>query len=166
MKIRILTTLAAVAVCTAAAQAFAHGDEKAAGAKKKSPISTEQHAWGREGDPRKVSRTISIDMADTMRFSPSELKVKRGETVKFLVRNTGKVTHEMVLGTEEDLKAHAELMKKHPGMEHEAPYMAHVAPGRKEEITWTFDKPGTFMYGCLIPGHWEAGMKGAVVVAN
>lgn len=145
--------------------ALAHGDDKPAAAKKKA-ISAEQHPWGREGDPRKIARTIEVNLADTMRFTPSEVQVKRGETVKFVARNTGKVMHEMVLGTEEHLMAHAELMKKHPGMEHDAPYMAHVPPGKKQEITWTFDKPGTFMYGCLIPGHWEAGMKGAIVVAN
>ena len=131
----------------------------------KKVISTDEHPWGKEGDPRKASKTITVDMADTMRFSPSEMKVKRGDTVKFVVRNTGKVMHEMVIGTQEELAKHAEVMKKHPGMEHDAPYMAHVEPGSKQEITWTFTKPGTFMYGCLIPGHWEAGMKGTITVA-
>ena len=55
-------------------------------------------------------------------------------------------------------------MKKYPGMEHDEPYMAHVKPGAREVITWTFTKAGTFMYGCLIPGHFEAGMKGAIRV--
>jgi uncharacterized cupredoxin-like copper-binding protein len=50
-------------------------------------------------------------------------------------------------------------------MEHDEPYMAHVQPGAKEEITWTFSRPGPFMYGCLVPGHWEAGMKGSIAVA-
>jgi uncharacterized cupredoxin-like copper-binding protein len=112
-----------------------------------------------------VVRTIAIDMADTMRFTPAEVKVKQGDTVKFVVRNSGKTMHEMVIGTEEELRKHAALMKKHPGMEHDEPYMAHVRPGGKEEITWTFTQAGSFMYGCLIPGHWEAGMKGSIVVA-
>jgi uncharacterized cupredoxin-like copper-binding protein len=145
--------------------ASAHGEEKHAGAKKKA-LSAEQHPWGREGDPARASRTILVDMSDAMRFTPSKVAVKRGETVRFVVTNSGKTMHEMVIGTEKELRAHAELMKKHPGMEHEAPYMAHVAPGKKETITWTFDKPGTFMYGCLVPGHWEAGMKGTIVVGN
>jgi uncharacterized cupredoxin-like copper-binding protein len=122
------------------------------------------HPWGREGDPRKAARTIQVDMADTMRFSPSEVKVKQGETVKFVVTNSGQQMHEMVIGTEEELRKHAELMRKFPDMEHDEPYMAHVAPGTKETITWTFTRPGTFMYGCLVPGHWEAGMKGTLVV--
>jgi uncharacterized cupredoxin-like copper-binding protein len=74
--------------------------------------------------------------------------------------------HEMVIGTRAALEAHAELMRKHPGMEHGEPYMAHVAPGRMETLAWIFDKPGTFMYGCLVPGHWEAGMRGTIVVAD
>ena len=141
--------------------ALAHEGDK--GAKPKA-ISPEEHSWGRQGDPRKVSHTIPVGMADTMRFTPSRLTIKRGDTVRFVVSNSGKVMHEMVLGTEEELRKHAELMKKHPGMEHDEPYMAHVAPGKKEEIVWTFTRPGTFMYGCLIPGHWEAGMKGSIVV--
>jgi uncharacterized cupredoxin-like copper-binding protein len=145
--------------------AHGHGDGKHDAGAKKNAISTEEYHWGREGDPRKVSRTIRVDMADTMRFNPDEVKVKRGDTVKFVVRNTGKLRHEMVIGTQKELENHAELMKKHPGMEHDAPYMAHVPPGGKQEIVWTFTKPGTFMYGCLLPGHWEAGMKASIVVA-
>ena len=156
--------LAALALAGAGGAA-AHGDGEHPRAKKKA-ISAERHPWGREGDPAKAGRTIMVDMNDTMRFTPARMQVKRGETVRFVVSNSGKTMHEMVIGTEEELKAHAELMKKHPGMEHDAPYMAHVAPGKKETITWTFDKPGTFMYGCLIPGHWEAGMKGTIVVGN
>jgi len=143
--------------------ALAHTGHKEEG--KPRAISKEEHAWGREGDPKRAVRAIEIDMNDTMRFTPSEVKVKRGDTVKFVVRNSGKVMHEMVLGTEQELRRHAELMRKHPGMEHDEPYMAHVQPGKRETIAWTFTKAGTFMYGCLIPGHWEAGMKGAIVVS-
>jgi uncharacterized cupredoxin-like copper-binding protein len=160
---RIIAMLFAAALFAAGTPALAHEAHKASPAKKE--ISGDQHPWGREGDPRKAVRTIAIDMADTMRFTPAEVKVKRGDTVKFVVRNSGKTMHEMVIGTEEELRKHAELMKKHPGMEHDEPYMAHVQPGGKEEITWTFTEPGTFMYGCLIAGHWEAGMKGSIVVA-
>lgn len=157
------SSLAALLLTLVVPAALAHGEAKHAPAKKKQ-ASTADHAWGREGDPKKASRTIAVDMADNMRFSPSEMKVKRGETVKFVVKNSGRQMHEMVIGTRAELEKHAELMKKHPGMEHDAPYMAHVAPGKKGEITWQFTEPGTFMYGCLIPGHWEAGMKGTIVV--
>jgi uncharacterized cupredoxin-like copper-binding protein len=144
------------------ANAHAHGDahhKKPAG-----KTSTEETAFGREGDPKKATRTIRIDMSDKMRFTPATLTIKQGETVKFVVTNSGRTMHEMVIGTAEELKSHAELMKKHPGMEHEEPYMAHVAPGKTEAIVWQFTKPGEFQFGCLVPGHFEAGMVGSISV--
>lgn len=128
------------------------------------PISTEETAFGREGDPKKVSRTVNVEMSDKMRFTPAELTVKRGETIRFRVKNSGQVIHEMVLGTMQDLKEHAKLMRKNPGMEHDEPYIAHVAPGKSETTVWQFTKPGEFHYGCLVPGHFEAGMIGKVKV--
>ncbi len=103
-------------------------------------------------------------MSDQMRFTPSDIAVKQGETVKFVVANKGQVLHEMVIGTEEELLKHAELMRKNPDMEHDEPYMAHVKAGGREEITWQFTRAGTFAFACLIPGHYEAGMKGRIVV--
>ncbi len=160
----ILTAALTAVLVVAAPPVWPHGD---AGHSKKPAarkLSTEEHPFGREGDPKKAARTIAVNMADTMRFTPGEITVTQGDTVRFVVRNSGKVMHEMVIGTAEELKKHAELMKKHPGMEHDEPYMAHVKPGAKEEIAWTFTKAGTFMYGCLIPGHFEAGMKGSIKV--
>ena len=148
---------------TMSAVAGAHEKAPHKSAEKKA-ISTEEKAFGREGDPKKASRTVKIDMSDAMRFSPAELTIKQGETVRFEARNTGKIMHEMVLGTMKELKNHSELMKKYPGMEHDEPYMAHVAPGKTERIVWQFTKPGEFYYGCLIPGHFEAGMIGKVIV--
>ena len=160
-----LLILAAMAM-VASGVAFAHGDEKD-GKKKfeKKAISTEEKTFGREGVPRKVTRTIRIDMRDTMRFNPAQLVVKEGETVRFIVKNSGKTLHELVLGTLKELQEHAELMRKHRGMEHDEPYMAHVAPGKTERIVWQFTKAGEFYYGCLVPGHFEAGMLGKLVVA-
>ena len=124
----------------------------------------EEKAFGREGDAKKVSRTVEVEMADTMRYTPSEITVKLGDTLRIEAKNSGKTMHEIVLGTMNELKAHSELMKKHPGREHGDPYMAHVAPGKTEHIVWQFTKPGEFYYGCLIPGHFEAGMIGKVIV--
>lgn len=162
MKLRIAVVAATIAF---APTAFAHGDAKHE-KKAARPISTEQTPFGREGDPKKVSRTVTVDMNDQMRFTPAELTVKQGETIRFRVKNSGKVMHEMVIGTMDELKKHAELMKKHPGMEHEEPYMAHVAPGKTETMVWQFTKPGQFHYGCLVPGHFEAGMIGKVDVVS
>lgn len=158
-------TLVAAAFVAAAlsAPAYAHGDAKHQ-KKETRTISTEEKDFGREGDPKKASRTVRIDMSDKMRFTPASLSIKQGETVKFVVKNSGKVMHEMVIGSMKELKEHAEMMKKHPGMEHEEPYMAHVAPGKTETITWQFTKAGEFNFGCLIPGHFEAGMIGKLTV--
>ena len=145
--------------------AFAHG-EKAHAKKEARAISTEEQVFGREGDPKKASRTVSVDMSDKMRFSPAELTIKQGETVRFRVKNSGQVMHEMVLGTMDELKKHAEMMRKHPGMEHDEPYMAHVGPGKTETMVWQFTKVGEFHYGCLVPGHFEAGMIGKVKVVS
>jgi uncharacterized cupredoxin-like copper-binding protein len=101
-----------------------------------------------------------------MRFTPASLTVRQGETVKFVVRNGGKVMHEMVIGTMKELKEHAELMKKHPTMEHDEPFGTHVAPGKTGAIVWKFTKPGEFHFGCLVPGHFEAGMIGQITVQS
>ncbi|GAA4015959.1 cupredoxin family protein [Actimicrobium antarcticum] len=152
-----------LALGVASTVAFAHGDGKP---KVAAPISAEEHAFGKQGEPAKASRTVTIDMNDMMRFGPSAITVRQGETIRFVVRNKGKMLHEMVIGTLDELKVHGELMKKFPGMEHDAPYMAHVKPGKKEDIVWQFDQPGEFHYACLMPGHFEAGMVGKIIVTK
>ena len=152
----------ATAFCLATGGALAHGDSHAT--KKKAEM--KETDFGRTGDPKKVSRTVEIDMSDKMRFTPAVLTVKRGDTVRFVAKNSGKQLHEMVIGNLKELKEHAELMKKHPGMEHEEPYMAHVEPGKKAQIVWQFTKAGEFNFGCLIPGHFEAGMVGNIKVTE
>jgi len=155
--------LALLPLLLAAAPAAAHGD--AAHAKPTSTgISSERHAFGRQGDPRDVRRTIRIAMSDGMRFSPAAITVRQGETVRLVVTNKGRLQHELVIGTMDQLRAHGELMKKHPEMEHDEPYMAHVSPGKSEELVWRFSEAGEFHYGCLVPGHFDAGMIGRITV--
>lgn len=124
----------------------------------------EQKPWGIAGDAATVRRTIPIAMDDRMRFTPDHITVREGETVRLRVHNRGKVLHELVIGTPDELAAHAELMKKYPGMEHDEPYMAHVDPARRADIIWTFNRPGSFQFACLLPGHFEAGMVGRITV--
>jgi uncharacterized cupredoxin-like copper-binding protein len=157
-----LVTLAAL---LASGSASGHGEADRAN-KETRPVFAEETGFGRQGNPKKASRIVRVSMADTMRFTPSELKIKRGATVRFIIRNRGKLMHEMVIGTLTDLKQHAELMKKHPGMVHEEPHMAHVAPGRTETLVWQFTKSGTFHFACLEAGHFEAGMIGKVMVTE
>lgn len=122
--------------------------------------------YGRPGDPAKAERTVSITMSDTMRFAPSSLEVRRGETVRLVVANDGKLLHELVLGTRDGLRKHAEAMRKNPQSAHHDDDVTavHVQPAAKGEIVWTFDRAGTFAFACLVPGHFEAGMTGSVVV--
>ena len=141
--------------------AHAHGDKKHAAA---ADAVTEQTAWGIAGKPARAKRTITLDMTDAMRFTPDALCVQEGETVHFVVRNTGRMRHEMVIGTSDELARHAAMMAKFPDMEHDEPYMVHVDPGATGEIVWTFNRAGSFEFACLIAGHYEAGMRGAITV--
>ena len=128
--------------------------------------SHDETAYGRAADAAKAKRTVRIDMSDQMRFTPARLTVKRGETVRFVAANKGQVMHEMVLGTMDELKAHAEEMKKEsPGTQHHhEPNMTHVAPGASGQLVWQFTRAGEFYYACLIPGHFDAGMIGKLTV--
>ncbi len=125
-----------------------------------------ESAIGKPGVAAKVSRTIAVEMSDAMRYTPSDIQVKKGETIRFAVKNSGQVPHEMNLGTEKELLAHLEVMKKFPGMEHDEPGKLTLAPGKQGEIIWQFTKTGPVNFACLIPGHFEAGMKGQVNVAG
>lgn len=141
---------------------YAHGEKKHdSEAEAFDPVTTE---FGRYGPELEPSQTVEISMADTMRFSPSVLEIKKGDVVKFVVSNEGALLHEFVLGTASTLSEHAELMIKFPNMEHEEPYMAHVDPGKDMEIIWQFTQSGKFEFGCLLPGHFQAGMKGSITV--
>jgi uncharacterized cupredoxin-like copper-binding protein len=158
-RLMFASMLAAAAPAALAHGEAAHGKRPAG---KAAPF--EEKPFGRPGDPKKVTRTIHIDMNDEMEYLPNGLRLRTGDTVRFVVRNSGRIMHELVLGTMEELKAHAELMRKFPDMEHDDPHTAHVAPGRTETIVWQFTNPGAFYYGCLLPGHFEAGMVGIVRV--
>jgi len=124
----------------------------------------EQKPWGIVGSPTGVKRTIDIAMGDDMRFEPSHLDIRLGETVRFKIHNRGKLMHEMVIGTRAELDAHAALMLKHPNMEHDDPWMAHVEPAQSGEIVWRFNRIGEFEFACLLPGHYQAGMRGTIRV--
>ena len=134
------------------------------GVKTKKKRAAGEHRYGREGDPRKVKRVVKVEMSDTMRFFPSQIRVKRGDTVRFQLKNAGQLPHEMVIGTMDELKKHAALMKKNGEMDHSDAAAAHVAPGANGSLVWQFTRPGEYHYACLIPGHFDAGMIGTIVV--
>lgn len=126
----------------------------------------DDEAIGKPGVATRASRTVSVDMTDAMRFAPADVRVRQGETIRFLVTNSGKIKHELVLGTEKELKEHYEAMKKNPGMEHADANMVTVAPGQTGEVVWQFTKAGKVDFACLQPGHYDAGMKGLVRVGT
>jgi len=142
-----------------AGTAMAHGDED-----HKAKAGGHAAALGQPGKKSEVTRTINVDMNDTMRFNPAKINVKKGETIRFVVKNGGLVRHEMVFGSIPELKAHAEQMRKFPEMEHDDPNQVQVDPGKTGELIWKFSKAGTFDFACLQPGHFEAGMAGKVSV--
>ncbi|MEO8187237.1 MAG: cupredoxin family protein [Burkholderiaceae bacterium] len=161
--LQVLITATALSL-TAFGAAYAHGD--AGHAKKAAPVAKEQKAWGIAGDAKAVKRTVEMKMSDDMRFTPNQIEVKQGDTVRFVLKNDGKLLHEFVIGTKKDLDEHAALMVKFPNMEHDEPYMVHVAPGKTGEVVWTFNRPGEFDFACLIAGHYQAGMVGQVTVSK
>ena len=166
MNIKPMSTAVFAVLLAASGAAMAHNDEdhdKKGGAAKHEDHAT---ALGKPGDAKKVSRTVAITMSDSMRFSPASVSVKKGETIRLVLKNEGKLKHEMVLGTIEELKEHAALMVKFPQMEHADPNQASVEAGKTGELIWQFTKAGTFDFACLQAGHYEAGMKGQVVVAG
>ena len=159
---KFLPVLAALLLAGTTTLSLAHGNDPKTG--KAAVVAKEQKAWGIAGDARSVTRTVTLTMDDNMRFSPDKLDVKQGETVRFVIRNQGKLLHELVIGTKKELDEHAALMLKFPTMQHDEPYMAHVGAGKRGEIVWTFNRPGEFDFACLIAGHYQAGMVGKINV--
>jgi uncharacterized cupredoxin-like copper-binding protein len=117
------------------------------------------------GDSKAVTRTMEIAMTDAMRFSPDRLSVRQGETVRLVIRNNGKMLHELVIGT----KAGAGRTCCADGQvpEHGArravhgPRQTRARPGK---IVWHFNRAGEFDFACLIAGHYQAGMVGKITV--
>jgi uncharacterized cupredoxin-like copper-binding protein len=146
--IKLATALAALSI----APAFAH-DQHDHGS----------FSAGEPGNPKKPARTIEI-LLNEMDYTPSKIEVKRGEQIRFVLRNVGKEDHEFLLATPKENLAHAEVMRKHPHMEHDDPNGVRLAPSKTAEILWKFTKPGTFEFACLIPNHRDDGMVGHVTV--
>lgn len=121
------------------------------------------YSAGEPGDPSQPARTIEIAMSE-MDYEPSRIEVKRGEQIRFVLRNVGTEDHEFLLATTKENLKHAAIMKKHPHMEHDDPNGVRLAPNKTAEILWKFTKAGTFEFSCLIPDHRDYGMVGHVTV--
>lgn len=129
--------------------------------------SHETFSAGEPGNPKRPAQVVLVVMREgdgKMMFIPDRLEIRKGDQVRFILRNNGLLEHEFVLATTEENIKHAEEMKKNPDMEHDDPNAKRVAPKKTAELVWKFTKAGQFEYGCLIPGHREAGMTGIIVV--
>ena len=150
--------LAAIAIFVFAGNAIA-----APGA----PGHSDETAYGKAGDPKKPSRPVQVVMSEKdgkMSFIPDLIEIRRGEQIRFQLRNNGELDHELVLATLEENLKHAVEMQKNPDMEHDDPNAKRLAPKKTGEIVWAFTKAGEFDFSCLIPGHREAGMTGKIIV--
>jgi uncharacterized cupredoxin-like copper-binding protein len=99
-----------------------------------------------------------------MAYKPDKIEVKKGEQIKLMLKNTGMVDHEFLIDSFANNAKHKIQMEKNPEMEHDEPNGARLKPNTAAEILWRFTKAGTFEFACLIPGHYETGMKGTIVV--
>lgn len=117
---------------------------------------------GRQGDLAKVNETIEIVVNDTAHFTPSLINVKAGDTVLFVVKNTGQFSHEMIIGSISELRAHAALMQKSPTVEHSQPNMITLNPGQQRNVVWQFTQSGKIDFACLIDWHLKFGTLGEI----
>jgi uncharacterized cupredoxin-like copper-binding protein len=137
---------------------------------------------GQPGKAAEVSRTIVMVMTDN-RFKPAKITVKKAETIRFKVKNQGRMVHEFNIGTAAMHARHQKEMasmfaqgaieidrirpdKMGAGhsMKHDDPNSVLLDPGKSAEVIWTFSTDATLEFACNIPGHYEAGMKGPILI--
>lgn len=125
---------------------------------------------GKPGGKSEVKRTVEISMREKpdggMVFEPASLSIMEGDTIRLKFKNKGEIDHEFVMDVHEGIMEHKALMEKFPEMEHADPNSIRLAPGETGEIIWTFAKAGDFGFACLVPGHYDSGMKGSLKVAR
>jgi uncharacterized cupredoxin-like copper-binding protein len=127
-------------------------------------------ACGSSGDDEPTAagsgenRTIEVEMRD-IAFAPTAIDVRTGEKVRFVFANTGQVTHDAFIGDEAAQEAHEKEMRGGHGDHGKGSNAVSVDPGKKRELTYTFDKPGRILIGCHQPGHYVGGMKADVNIA-
>lgn len=138
---------------------------------------------GQPGEESQIDRTIQVEMGE-MFFSPNGIDVKAGETIRFVISNTGDFVHEFNIGTQQMHEDHAEemmMMMENGVLEADrinhammnAADMAHddansmlLEPGTSDEVIWTFSGTATLEISCNVPGHRESGMRGDVRISD
>ena len=137
-------------------------------------------AIGTKGDKENIDRVIKVVMYDNY-YKPNSFKVKKNETIKFVVTNKGELVHEFNIATKEmhlkhqpemmmmveheilladkiDKKKMMEMSKKNPAMAHSHSNSALLSPGEKAELIWKFSNTVDIEAACNVPGHYDVGM--------
>jgi len=137
---------------------------------------------GQAGDVTHVDQVIEVDMGE-MYFDPTNFTFEKGETVKFLLTNSGRAVHEFAIGTEDMQNAHEQEMRvmlregmmtprvlRHDrmleaGMMHVDANARLLAPKETAELVWTFSgEQDELVIACNVPGHRAAGMEGVAKI--
>jgi len=164
-----LTLVAAVALVLAACSAA--DSTGTAGAGSPMPLddgdshAEEGVAWGEPAPASEADRVVEVRMLDELRFEPDSIEVSVGETVTFRVTNAGQLLHDFTLGDEAAQAEHeAEMAESRAEAGHAEPNVLTLDGGETGELTWRFTAPATMLYGCHVPGHYDAGMVGTLAV--
>jgi uncharacterized cupredoxin-like copper-binding protein len=105
-------------------------------------------------------RTVVVDIHHS-RFTPKSLSFVRGDEVRFVIRNTDPIDHEFILGDDEVQTRHENGTETQHGT---VPGEVSIAAGTEASTTYRFERSGSLIFGCHLPGHYQYGMKGTVVV--
>lgn len=143
---------------------------------------------GEPGHPDRVDRTVTVRMGDNF-FEPESLEVTPGETIRFVIENSGEYLHEFGIGTpamhaehQKEMAAmaehgmltptamltempqmdHSKMMGAMPTMRHDDPNSVLVKPGETRDLVWKFSSAKDLEFACNIPGHYESGMVGPI----
>jgi len=137
-------------------------------------------AIGVKGNEKDIDRVITVLMYDNY-YEPNQIKIKKNETIKFLVKNKGELVHEFNIATKAmHLKHQTEMMemveneiilvdkidkikmkemaKKNLSMAHSHSNSVLLSPGESAELIWKFSNTLDIEAACNVPGHYEAGM--------
>ncbi|MFE8069969.1 cupredoxin domain-containing protein [Marinobacteraceae bacterium S3BR75-40.1] len=178
MPFRIITglfaTLLMLGASTAVMAAGGHGDGHHGGGHHGGSVDI-----GQPGQAGNADRTVKVVMKDNF-YDPEKVTVKKGETIRFQIRNEGSLVHEFNIGTRKMHQGHRgemmnmvkqgiiqggelhhDKMQSH-GMKHDDPNSVLLEPGKSAEIVWEFNSDADLQFACNVPGHYESGMVGDI----
>jgi len=129
----------------------------------------EEISFGEAGKAADVTRTITVAIED-LEYDLKNLTVKNGETIRFIIVNKDETEHEFTLGTAEmQAEDRAKMAKQSDAgesMQMTEPNAVSVGSLETKELIWKFEGPGKIEFDCNVPGHYEAGMTGDIMIMN